>query len=459
MYGLESLYRLAEVTPGTPAPMMLFPLGDWSSKDYPSLTLGQDLADQVIANFESEVLRTKVPVESVGAHDAAAPAGGWIERLYMAPFEWQGISGEALYADWTPNERGAQLVNDGQFAYDSVEIDTHRDPVTGAETPNVLKAVALTNRPVLRMMPPVAEAGDSIRLAEPLSIALSEITLAAPDPVATLLDDMDELAARLDEALKGKRGMPTVRTLLREVRAKAASHTLAEGDEQDGTTLDSPVEVQREAPVAAADSSPAGAQTPSSQAVAQGEACEGDGMRLAEGDAATKGVDPEMKAIIRRLKLAEDADETAVLAAVELLFGERESARTRADAAEKELAENVKAAALAAFTTKLDEKIEKEGTIAPGERDFYLSEAERDVAHADMAIACRTHKIIDFAERGAASRGTERPAKRADVELSEKTRARMTRDGIDYPRAMGLVLSEDPDLAERYEAFTKGKEG
>jgi hypothetical protein len=116
--------------------------------------------------------------------------------------------------------------------------------------------------------------------------------------------------------------MPAVRTLLREVRAKAASHSLSEGDERDGTNLDSPVEVQREAPVAAADSSPAGAQTPSSQAVAQGWACEGDGTRLAEGDAATKGVDPEMKTVIRRLKLAEDADETAVLAAIELLFGE-----------------------------------------------------------------------------------------------------------------------------------------
>lgn len=480
---LLELYRLAEVEAGKAASMMLFPIGDWSAADYPKLSLTQELADAVMANFSADVLRTKVPVESVGRHDVTSPAAGWFERLYMAPFEWQGLAGEALYGDWVPNKRGAQLVNDGEYAYNSVEIATHKDPVTGTETPHVLKAVALTNRPVLRMMPAVAEAAESI-------IQLSELTrLTEDDPVTTILDDMDALATKLDEALKGKKGMPAIRTMLREARSKASAHKLAEDSynelrealesalaagvgehlwiadfsdewaiyeesslggpfrlwrvayvrDESGITFGVPQEVERHTDYVPKSPS---LSEPAIDATAEllGSGASGPGV----GQSPPRKEKEQMSKLTEVLKLAEGADESLILAEVTKVTTERDT--LAAKLAEGEKAERVR---------RLDESINGKH-ILPAERDAYVALAESAPATFEASLTARNaaKPLIDTGEHGSGKAPNEPdPNKNASVELAEKTVARQKAEKISYSEAQALVLSEDAALRERYDDY------
>jgi hypothetical protein len=430
MNGIADLYRLAEVEAGKPSPMMVFPVGDWTSAKYPRLSLSQELADEVIANFTADVLRTRVPVDL--NHDPKSPANGWVERLYMAPFEWNGVSGEALFADWTPNDRGAQHVNSGEYAYDSLEIAAHEDPVTGTQYDNVLKAISLTNRPVLRMMPGVLEAGDAVKLAEPVDLQLSEVTLAdeEPDPMASLLSDLEAVLGKASDTLKGKPGVRAIRTYLQEARAKASAHKLTEDDGYPAETH------------------PASSDGSSQPAKAD----EGQPVTLAEGDAATKGADP-MKTVIEALQLSEGADEATVLAAVKGLIDGKASA-------ELKLADVEKAKRAGEVEVELAE-IEKLGNLTPGEKPEFLTLAEEkpDVYAARVAErkALPEGTKIQLGESGT-SQGSATGDKTADVELAEKAKARAAKDGIGIGEAQKLTLSEDPDLAKRIHNERYGKE-
>jgi hypothetical protein len=417
-----------EVKAGDVIPIPLFPIGEWKSAKYPKLSLTRQLADDLIANFEAGILGTEPVLDSSGRHDTSAPAAGWFKRLHLDPLKG---GGEMLFGDCELTDLGAQALNEGLYKYDSIEIDSVTQNASGEVVPNVFKSATLTNTPVLRMLPPVLEAGDAI------AVALSEVTAAEEDPVANLCDKIDALLGELSTTLKGKAGIPAIRTMMREVRTKAAAHSLSEDD-----------------------GNPAGTHPASSEPSshpAKGD--EGQPVALAEGDAATKGADSKMKTVIQKLNLDENAGEADVFAAVVKLSEERDSEKARADTAELKLAETEKASSIAAFTVKLDEKIKTEATIAPGEREHYMKLAERDVELAEGEIAHRTHKVIDTTEHGSGKRGSAGDDKRADVELAEKVRARISKDGCDYATATSLVLSEDPDLKTRYDEFRAGKEG
>ena len=52
------LYRLRlgeRISAGQTTPMMVFPIGAWHSAKYPDLTLDEDLAHELIANFEAGI--------------------------------------------------------------------------------------------------------------------------------------------------------------------------------------------------------------------------------------------------------------------------------------------------------------------------------------------------------------------------------------------------------------------
>ena len=443
MNGIAELYRLrlAEtIAAGDTTPMMVFPIGDWHSSRYPDLPLTEDLANEMIANFESGILGTEPVVDSSGKHDTSAPAAGWVKRVYLASYEEGNVTGLALWADVKWTALGATMLSDDQYKYGSVEIGPVTLNDSGDEVDNVLRSLTLTNTPVLRIMPGVKNAAEKQRVA--MTLSLSEVTLAAApiDPVAAILDDMDALAAKLDAALKGKLGMPAIRTMLKEVRSKASAHKLAEDHEDPGDHAE-PIDGSSDAA-----SQPA-------------KADEGQDVVLADGDAATKGSDP-MKTVATKLNLAEDAPEALVLAEVVKLADHDAAETKRADEAEVQLAETEKTGAIAAFTIKLDEAIKTKNTVAPGQRDYFLGLADRNMVEAELALASHTAKVIDAIEHGSGTEGDDKPTKRADVELSELSRARMVKDGIDYPKAMALTLSENHnEIQERYQNFLDGKEG
>lgn len=467
MNGIAELYRLRlaeDITAGDITPIMAFPIGNWHSAKYPDLSLTEDLAHEIIANFEAGVLGREPVVDSSGKHDTSAPAAGWVKKVYLASYEEGDVTGLALWADVQWTTLGAQLLNDGLYQYDSVEIRPVVMNESGDEVPNVLCSFTLTNTPVISIMPGVKNAAEKQRVA--VTLSLSEVTLAEAGSVN---DRRDEL----QDAVLGRFGATHGGSDLYVTDfgpGWVIWSTWQDGDDRywrceykttdQGITLGIPVEVKRDTTyVPVTDSSPTGRESASSTALSQdAKATEGHGAHLAEGVAATKGSDP-MKTVAIRLNLAEDASEALVLAEV-VKLAEHDAAETeRADAAEVKLAETEKTGAIAAFTIKLDEKIKTENTVAPGQRDYFLGLADRNMVEAELALASHTVKVIDVAERGSGIQGDDKPTKRADVELSELSRARMVKDGIDYPKAMALTLSENPnEIRERYQNFLDGKE-
>lgn len=462
MNGIAELYRLrlAEtIAAGDTTPMMVFPIGEWHSALYPDLPLTEDLANELIANFESGILGTEPVVDSSGKHDTSVPAAGWVKRVYLASYEEDDVTGLALWADVKWTTIGATMLSDDQYKYGSVEIGPVVTNEKGDKVDNVLRSLTLTNTPVLRLMPGVKNAAEKQRVA--VTLSLSEVTLAEAGSV-------NDRREALEQAVKDAFGAMHEGIYIEDFGPDwVVFHTwsagLADGHyyrvTYDGTTFGPPVEVERDTTyVPVTDSSPAGAQPASSTALSpDAKATEGQGAHLAEGAAATKGSDP-MKTVAIRLNLAEDASEALVLAEV-VKLAEHDAAETkRADTAELKLAETEKASSIAAFTIKLDEKIKTENTVSPGQRDYFLGLADRNMVEAELALASHTVKVIDLTERGSGTEGDDKPTKRADVELAERTRARMAKDSISYSQAKGLELSENTDLAARYDEFLTGKE-
>ena len=391
MSAFIDLYELAlaEVAAGQLVPIPLFPLGDWKSAKYPSLPLTRELADELIANFEAGVLGTEPVLDSSGRHDTSAPAAGWFKRMYVAPTK-DGL--EMLFGDAELTDLGAEQLNAGLYKYDSIELGPVVDNSTGLKTDNVFRSATLTNTPVLRMLPPVLDAADSIAMSEPVEILLSEIslsTMAASDPSILASED--------------------------------------DGD-----------------PVESADA----VSEPVSQA-AKGD--EGQPLQLDEDDAAQKGSD-SMKSVALKLNLAEDADETTILAEVVRLAEDRDAEKGRADEATAKLAEVEKAKRDAEVDAKLTELIEG-GHVLPGQKEMWLSLAEAAPASFDaMAESAKKAKAIELGETGD---GTP-PADESDdanTALAELAQKIASERKLELGAAMDVALAERPDLASRLYAI------
>jgi hypothetical protein len=232
------LYRLhlADTTfkAGDVIPAMVFPIGDWHSAKYPDLPLTEELAEEIIANFEAGVLGREPVVDTSGKHDTSSPAGAWIKRVYIASYEEGDVTGEALWADWKLTGLGAQLLNDGQYQYDSAEIGFVVMNESGEKVENVLRSMTMTNTPVLSIMPSVQNAKDALRVA--VTLSLSELTLAgnpenapgsdgAPtdeNPINGLLADFADWHGKLKAALKGTPGNSAVHTSIKACRDQLA---------------------------------------------------------------------------------------------------------------------------------------------------------------------------------------------------------------------------------------------
>lgn len=419
---------LGDVTSGAVIPFPLFPIGEWKSAKYPELPLTRELAETLIANFDSGVLGTEPMVDSSGKHDTSSPAAAWLKRLYIAPTR---DGGEMLMADGQLTEVGAQLLGGDLYKYLSVEIDAVTDNRTGVRTANVLKSATLTNTPVLRIMPAVLDAPEYVvALAEiaPVDEELPEEEgddsgESEGDPVEEALDQLEELANRLDLLLKGQRGVPVVRTLMREVR-----HRVKSSRQCSETDTDAADDAQHEG---------------SSEAVpgATGKVDEGQHVQAAEGQHSES--EEPMKTVLNALQLSEAADEATVLAAVQQLISERDTATVK-------LAETEAAARTAAVAVVLDELVSG-GHVAPGQREAWAALAEHAPEQFDaMAEAARMSKVIDLSEHGAGS-AQSREYDDPSVELAERATAALAAGkAADIVAAQDLVLAEDSGLADRY---------
>jgi hypothetical protein len=523
--------RLAEqdIAAGDVTEVMLFPIGEWSVQNpllmakYPDgLPLTQDTADQMVANFTAGVLGTDVQFTlSNGTHSSGGPAAFWLERIYCAPYEWNGRSGDALWASAKWTQAGAEAVSGDLFRYLSIEAGELETNDGERIDSWVLQGGVLTNHPLLKIMPPLKDAPQALAASEGKrepEYVVDLLKLAdSEDPVAGLLDDMDTLAGKVDAALKGRKGMPLFRTMLSQARARIAEHSVEaaepsssvavrdwlewaigellgervwvcdwsrdEGDPwviyevsslddpaqaykatytktESGITLGQPVEVKRETTyVPASDGAPGAASPSDSQAVAFGEAGAGTGSAAGEESAAPKGAEHRMNSkALSILKLAEDASDDAQSAAVLALAEER-------DGAVKALADRDAADRQRDFEAKLAEAMKPDESgvvhILPAQKDLYLALAEIDQGKALEAIELAAKGPgLKLGAEGVGSEGDADEEKRPDIELGETALARASKDGITYAAAEKLILAENPELAKRYQAqrFNTGKE-
>lgn len=450
MSGITSLYRvrvdLAEpISAGDTTPMMVFPIGEWHSAKYPNLPLTEDLANELIANFEAGVLGTEPVVDSSGKHDTSAPAAGWVKRVYLASYEEGTVTGLALWADVKWTELGAGLLTDEQYKYGSVEIGPVTMNDSGEAVENVLRSLTLTNTPVLRLMPGVKNAAEKQRAV--VTLSLSEITLAEAGSVNDLRDALERAIGRGWVCDFGPDWVVYESGVVDDNRTYKSAYVK---DDQ-GITLGTPVEVKRETTYVPADSSPTGAQTASSAALSHdAKANEGHGAHLAEGDAARKGVDSPMKTVALKLNLSEDADEKTILAEVVKLEERVTLAETERDEAKTKLAESEKATHDADVNARLDAAVDL-AEITPGER---ITLAEKDDAARDSFLEARKGmKAITLGESGSGERGDDSQYADASVDLDEKSKARAKADSIQLAEAQKLVLAENEDLAQRYSEF------
>ncbi|MBU1621737.1 MAG: phage protease, partial [Gammaproteobacteria bacterium] len=132
----------------------MFPIGDFQTDKYGKVSLTDELADTVIANFESGVLKTEVQLDTGHTEDVAH---GWVRRLWKGVFKHPktGEDVPAVLGDVELTEPGEDAIGKKLYQYISAKIAPYTDEESG-KTYTVLRSVALTNQPVMRLMPALA---------------------------------------------------------------------------------------------------------------------------------------------------------------------------------------------------------------------------------------------------------------------------------------------------------------
>lgn len=142
---------------GKPRSWIMFaPLGHFEHPRYGKLNFTRAKLTEMQRHFDQHTRHIDLALDK--DHDQGA-ATGWVERMELrdATDDGQGHAQPAgLYAlvRWTPH--GQQLLRDEIYRYFSPEFGPWEDPATGQQHENVPMGGALTNRPFLKVLPPVS---------------------------------------------------------------------------------------------------------------------------------------------------------------------------------------------------------------------------------------------------------------------------------------------------------------
>jgi len=145
-HGMIDLIQFAEGSSG-PQWIQIMKTGEWQHPKLKQVRITQQDLAQFKDNFDRKVRGVDLAVDV--SHNPDAGAVGWFKELK--------VDGDKLMAkvDWT--EEGGALVKSGKYRYFSPEfMFSWTDPATKQEHKDVLLGGALTNRPFLKDMEPVA---------------------------------------------------------------------------------------------------------------------------------------------------------------------------------------------------------------------------------------------------------------------------------------------------------------
>ena len=124
---------------------MILPVGEFHTAKYGDLDISQEMVGALVDNWKFKALGERLPFIDTD-HDQGA-ANGWIVELQAKD--------DGLYAkiEWT--DIGRENVEQKRYRYFSAMIAEHKNIETGEKVWPVLKAVSLTNTPVMDTMPAV----------------------------------------------------------------------------------------------------------------------------------------------------------------------------------------------------------------------------------------------------------------------------------------------------------------
>ena len=146
-------------------------VGEYHDPRYGKFKITNDLLKKLKENFDTNVLDIDVAVDV--NHEASKGAFAWIKQL--------SVRGDSLFMSIKEiSQEGKKILKDKIFKYFSVEFAPFTKVVNGKKTTfeNVLRGVALTNRPVIKGMRPTFLSEDINNL---LSSDMSIFKLFADD--------------------------------------------------------------------------------------------------------------------------------------------------------------------------------------------------------------------------------------------------------------------------------------
>lgn len=188
-----------------------FAIGKWQHQRYGKIEFDEDRAKQAIKNYANAEKELNLDYNHLGldgAPDEAIASGWLIDGLTEIGQRGDNKGKKGLWGivQWT--KKAAEYIKNGEYKFISPEFtDEGRDKKTGKKIGFTLQAAALTNRPFLEGMAPVALSERA--LAEIENVSLDEI-----------LGDINAWLAKAAPQIKGKKGSPAIRLYLRGVKEK-----------------------------------------------------------------------------------------------------------------------------------------------------------------------------------------------------------------------------------------------
>ena len=194
---------------------VLFPIGTFQTDKYGTTAIPLEMAQEVVDNHNSGVLGIKPMVDE--GHKFGS-AYGWVMDNSARVGSFTDDDGNVIPAvlgdiEWT--EPGVEAVKGKIYRYLSAALGPVTNAATGAKN-MVLRAVSLTNTPVMRMMPEVAlaDTGGSYIMSETdfaekaewdVEVAWSDLVLSEEEEglmakVATMFSDIKKMLAPKEDS-------------------------------------------------------------------------------------------------------------------------------------------------------------------------------------------------------------------------------------------------------------------
>ena len=192
---------------GLPELVPVLPIGEFKTAKYGKFSVTPEAAEEMVANFEANTLKTDVRFD-IG--HSFAEAAGWIKSLaigtYVHPKTGEEMPGLVAAVEWT--EGGAQLLSDKQYRYVSAAFGDYKDEETGTVHKNVLQAVSLTNDPVMKMLPPLVALSDGLKDAEHIVALGIEPKSGMRERIGAMFSGLFALGEVADKAAENRNAYP-----------------------------------------------------------------------------------------------------------------------------------------------------------------------------------------------------------------------------------------------------------